>query len=43
MGIFIDNHDNPRFLNWCPNVKQLKGAAAFGMTFRGIPIFYYGD
>jgi len=43
MGIFVDNHDNPRFLNLWGNLKQLKGATAFSMIYRGIPIFYYGD
>lgn len=43
LGIFVDNHDNPRFLNGNPNWKPFKSALAFALTSRGIPIFYYGS
>ena len=43
MGMFIDNHDNERFLNKNFNIPRFKGALAFSMIFRGIPIIYYGD
>jgi alpha-amylase len=43
-GIFIDNHDNKRFIS---NVeengeKYLKQALAFTMTYPAIPVIYYG-
>jgi alpha-amylase len=31
LGTFIDNHDNPRFLNLNPSWVALKAALAFGM------------
>jgi len=40
---FINNHDNERFLHVNFNLDRFKGAIAFTMLFRGIPIFYYGD
>lgn len=43
MGLFISNHDNERFLHTNYNIDRFKGAIAFTMMFRGIPIFYYGD
>lgn len=43
LGIFVDNHDNPRFLNGNPNWSPFKSALAFALTSRGIPIFYYGS
>jgi alpha-amylase len=40
-GVFIDNHDQPRFL--CEaSVERLRLALAFAFTVRGIPIVYYG-
>ena len=42
-GTFVDNHDNARFLNNYNYPNNLKGAIAFIMFFRGIPIVYYGD
>jgi alpha-amylase len=40
-GVFIDNHDQPRFL--CEaGVDRLRLALAFAYTVRGIPIVYYG-
>jgi len=43
LGIFVDNHDNPRFLNGNGNQKLFKSALAFGLTARGIPFYYYGS
>lgn len=42
LGNFIDNHDNPRFLNLQPSVSLMKGALTYAMTSEGIPIMYYG-
>src|SRR5262249_17974811 len=40
-GVFIDNHDQPRFL--CEaSVDRMRLALAFAFTGRGIPIVYYG-
>lgn len=45
-GTFIDNHDNPRFLNalqgspW--KEALLRAALTFALFTRGIPIVYYG-
>jgi len=43
MGVFLDNHDNPRFMNSYSNDNNLLSAMAFCLFFRGIPIMYYGD
>jgi len=43
LGIFVDNHDNPRFLNGNGNPKLFKSALAFALTARGIPFYYYGS
>ena len=43
LGVFVDNHDNPRFLhNHGGNNTGLKQAVAFALTSRGIPFTYYG-
>ena len=40
----IDSHDTPRFLTQVNgNVKRLKLAALFAMTYVGAPHIYYGD
>ena len=48
-GTFIDNHDNPRFLNSFINdanekykIPLLHNALTWLMLHRGIPIVYYG-
>lgn len=43
LGIFVDNHDNARFLNGRNDQRLFKGALAFALTARGIPFFYYGS
>jgi alpha-amylase len=43
LGIFVDNHDNARFLNGKNDQRLFKGALAFSLTARGIPFFYYGS
>ncbi|KAF9732154.1 hypothetical protein PMIN06_005383 [Paraphaeosphaeria minitans] len=42
LGTFIDNHDNPRWLNQKNDQTLLKNALAFVVLARGIPIVYYG-
>ncbi len=43
-GVFVDNHDQPRFLCDATGDKQqqLRLALAFAFTARGLPILYYG-
>jgi alpha-amylase len=44
LGVFVDNHDNPRFLyNFPFNNVGLKQGIVFSLTSRGIPFVYYGD
>jgi len=40
---WLDNHDNPRFLNWCQDKRQFFNAIIFYFFYEGIPTFYYGD
>ncbi|KAF2023956.1 glycoside hydrolase [Setomelanomma holmii] len=42
LGTFLDNHDNPRWLNAKNDQTLLKNALAFVILSRGIPIVYYG-
>ena len=42
LGTFIDNHDNPRWLNQKGDTALLKNALAYVILARGIPIIYYG-
>ena len=40
----LDSHDVPRFLSKCgEDIRRLKLAVLFQMTFIGIPSIYYGD
>ena len=43
-GIFIDNHDNPRFISKqkTNGEEYLKQALTFIMTYPAIPVIYYG-
>jgi alpha-amylase len=43
-GIFIDNHDNTRFISKhkVNGEEYLKQALAFTMTYPAIPVIYYG-
>jgi alpha-amylase len=43
LGTFVDNHDNPRFLNGQQDVQQYKNALAYVVLSSGIPIIYYGS
>lgn len=42
-GVFVDNHDNARFLNQNGNIKRFQNAIAFSIFARGIPFVYYGS
>ena len=45
LGVFIGNHDNPRFL-YPPEKRtkeQLDMASMFSVFWEGIPVIYYGD
>ena len=42
LGTFVENHDNPRFINSCDSRKKFKNASIFSILFEGIPIYYYG-
>ena len=42
LGVFVENHDNPRFLNMCNDRKKFKNAVIFSIMYEGIPVFYYG-
>ena len=39
---FVENHDNKRFLNRCPDRGYFTNAVVFGLLWEGIPVFYYG-
>jgi len=43
MGLFVDNHDNPRFLNVNYNIPRFQGALSFTILYKGISIVYYGS
>ena len=44
LGVFVDNHDNARFLhNHSGNKSGLRSAVTFALTSRGIPFTYYGS
>ena len=40
---WLDNHDNPRFLNWCKDKRIFRNAIIYYFFYEGIPTFYYGD
>jgi len=43
LGVFVENHDNPRFLYRCHNnTSQFENAIVFSFLWEGIPVFYYG-
>jgi len=43
LGLFVDNHDNNRFLNVRYSIPLLKSALTFITFTQGIPITYYGS
>lgn len=42
LGTFLDNHDNPRWLNAKNDITLFKNALTYVALSRGIPIIYYG-
>ena len=42
MATFVENHDNPRFLNKCSDRSKFTNAAIFSLLWEGVPVFYYG-
>ena len=43
LGVFIDNHDNPRFLNFQSDLKLYQNALTYVLMSEGIPFLYYGS
>lgn len=43
LGIFVDNHDNARFLSQYNDRNMFKNALVFALTATGIPFYYYGS
>lgn len=43
LGIFVDNHDNERFLHNDGRTNRFKSALVFSFFFRGITMVYYGS
>ncbi len=44
LGLFVDNHDNPRFLNSTgTDLSLYRNALVYVLTATGIPIIYYGS
>ncbi|KAI8466818.1 MAG: glycoside hydrolase superfamily [Monoraphidium minutum] len=43
LGVFVENHDNPRFLSYQPDLQLYKNALTWVMMSEGIPIIYYGS
>ena len=43
LGVFVDNHDMPRFLSDYQDVRSFKAALILSLTIRGIPFVYYGS
>ena len=39
---FVENHDNPRFLNRCGDRNKFTNAVIFSLVWEGVPVFYYG-
>ena len=39
---FVENHDNPRFLNRCNDEAKFTNAVVFSLLWEGVPVFYYG-
>lgn len=43
LGVFLDNHDNSRFLSFNGNKNNFINGIVFSLLTTGIPILYYGD
>lgn len=42
LGLFLDNHDNPRFLSQFNEINSWYNALVFSLTHNGIPFLYQG-
>ncbi len=42
-GMFLNNHDNPRFENYTSDMALVKNAHAYAFVGDGIPYLYYGS
>ena len=42
VSTFVENHDNPRFLNRCNDRSKFTNAVVFSLLWEGVPVFYYG-
>eukprot|EP01023_Acetabularia_acetabulum_P001408 TRINITY_DN1053_c0_g1_i6.p1 TRINITY_DN1053_c0_g1~~TRINITY_DN1053_c0_g1_i6.p1 ORF type:complete len:1057 (-),score=168.34 TRINITY_DN1053_c0_g1_i6:183-3257(-) len=42
LGLFLENHDLPRFLSYQPDTSLYINALAYVLLSEGIPILYYG-
>lgn len=43
LGVFLDNHDEARFLWENKQPEMLQNALIYSLTTRGIPFVYYGS
>ena len=43
LGVFTDNHDNPRFMHETTDKGNYRAALAYSLLSDGIPIVYYGS
>jgi alpha-amylase len=43
LGVFVENHDNPRFLSQRYDIQAFRNAILFSLTTQGIPTIYYGQ
>ncbi|KAI9742872.1 MAG: hypothetical protein M1818_003601 [Claussenomyces sp. TS43310] len=43
LGSFLENHDQPRFPSYTPDMSLVKNAIAFTILADGIPIIYQGQ
>ena len=43
LGVYTDNHDNPRFMNTQKDKSLYRAAIAWSLLSDGIPIVYVGD
>ena len=41
LAVFVENHDNPRFLNECRDNAKFTNAVILSLLWEGIPVFYY--
>jgi len=41
-SVFVENHDNERFLHRCNDRNKFTNAVVFSLLWEGVPVFYYG-